>query len=171
MTRLFASPTFARWLQSESASISRLPASRPPWRSKEKIEPAPREREHRHQHVLADRRLVLVDVADRATGRERVYVDGVEPGDHCLDELQPPGPLDVPGSEAHAEHGVRLRERLTPLLRRPQGDELDPVQARREVGPGPDPQLLRDDDLHERVEARRDVTRPVLKPSQCIRPR
>src|SRR6266542_2599773 len=41
MTRLFASPTLARWLHSESASMNWRPASRPPGRSKEKIAPAP----------------------------------------------------------------------------------------------------------------------------------
>src|SRR5258708_4657925 len=41
MTRLFASPTFARCDQSSSAEMNRCPASRPPTRSKTKIEPAP----------------------------------------------------------------------------------------------------------------------------------
>src|SRR5947208_2637895 len=40
MTRLFVSPTLARWLQSESASMNLRPPSRPLSRSNEKTEPA-----------------------------------------------------------------------------------------------------------------------------------
>ena len=41
MTRLFASPTLARWLQSSSASMNARPASRPPRRPNVNTAPAP----------------------------------------------------------------------------------------------------------------------------------
>ncbi len=41
MTRDFASPTLARWLNSSNDSISFRPASRPPRIPKVKMEPAP----------------------------------------------------------------------------------------------------------------------------------
>src|SRR4029078_12108157 len=88
MTRLFVSPTLARWLQSESASMKRRPPSRPLSRSNEKTEPAPAgtERATSGGWRLAGGECAVGERAVRA-GRER----GMAPRTDALLVAQPFG--------------------------------------------------------------------------------
>ena len=47
------------------------------------------QRQHRHQHVFGDRRLVTGDVADRDAARQRRHVDHVDAGGRRLQQLEP----------------------------------------------------------------------------------
>jgi len=83
----------------------------PPQVAVELHEPV-RERQHRAEHPLADRDLVLVDVAEGAAGGNRRAVDPIGACGERLDESQPSGPRELLGREAVAQHRVGVRDRV-----------------------------------------------------------